>query len=586
MTHRLTALALAAALTLAAGADQLFPPPGWTDRPNPLASPHAVPGGEMVIYAGPAPKSFNYYLDNNSFSAELFGALYETLLGMNPITLEFEPALAEKWSISDDQRTFTFWLNPKARWSDGRPVTAHDVRWTFDAILNPTNLTGPNKGPLEIFDPPEVIDDRQIVFRARQIHWRNLNAAGGFQILPRHIYATQDFNKINFAFPVVSGPYRLGTHQEGVSVTLERRADGWNRDAPSARGVGNFDRLRFKFFAETENAFEAFKKGDLDLFPVYMARIWINETGGEKFERNWILKQKIKNHNPIGLQGFVMNLRRPLFSDVRVREALALLLNRPKMNRTLMYDQYFLHRSYFEDLYSAEHPCPREPVPFDKNRARELLTAAGWTANPATGLLEKEGRPFRFHFLSRDGSTDKFLAIYAQDLRDVGIEMVIENKDAASWTRDLDEFNFDMTWAAWGSSLFKDPEPMWSTKEAARTGNNIAGFSDPEVDTLIEKQKTLFDPTARHALCRDIDRRVFSRHPYALLWNIDYTRLLYWNKFGTPPTVLSKFGDERSAYWYWWYDEDAAAALADAQKTGAPLPAAPAVVEFDAVFKP
>lgn len=579
-------LLLCGLLVGSVSAEQHFPKTGWKDRPNPLASPFAVPGGEMVIYAGPAPKSFNYYLDNNSFSAELFGALYETLLGMNPLTLEFEPAVAERWSISDDQRTFTFWINPQARWSDGQPVTAQDIRWTFDAILNPTNLTGPNKGPLEIFEPPEVVNERQIVFRARQVHWRNLNAAGGFQILPRHIYATQDFNKINFSFPVVSGPYRLGPHQEGVSVVLERRTNWWNRAAPSARGIGNFDRLRFKFFAEQENAFEAFKKGQIDLFPVYMARLWVTETAGDKFDRNWILKQKIKNYNPVGLQGFVMNMRRAPFDDVRVREALALLLDRPKMNHTLMYDQYFLHRSYFEDLYSTDQPCPMQPVPFDKNRARQRLTEAGWKANPATGLLEKNGRPFRFHFLSREGSSDKFLAIYAQDLRDVGIELKIDTKDAAAWTRDMEEFNFDMTWVAWGSALFKDPEPMWSTREAARSGNNMAGFSDPAVDALIERQKTLFDPAARHALCREIDRLVFAQHPYALLWNIDYTRLLYWNKFGTPPTVLSKYGDERSAYWYWWADEDSAVALADAQNRGQSLPGVKSTITFDEAFKP
>jgi microcin C transport system substrate-binding protein len=143
-----------------------------------------------------------------------------------------------------------------------------------------------------------------------------------------------------------------------------------------------------------------------------------------------------------------------------------------------------------------------------------------------------------------------------------------------------------MTWVAWGSSLFKDPEPMWSTKEAARSGNNMAGFSDPDIDALIERQKSLFDPVARHAICREIDRLVFAQHPYALLWNIDYTRLLYWNKFGTPPTILAKYGDERSAYWYWWYDEDSAAALRDAQPSGKSLPAVKPTVAFDDVFKP
>lgn len=567
-------------------AEEHFPSPHWIDRPNPLASPHAIVGGEIIIHAGPSPKSFNYYLDNNSFSAELFGAMYETLLTMNPITLDFEPGLASQWTISDDKQTFTFQINPRAEWSDGQPVTAQDVRWTWDAIMNPTNLTGPNKGLLEVFDPPVIIDDRQIRFHAKQVHWRNLSTAGGFQILPKHVFATQDFNRINFEFPVVSALYRLGRVEEGVSVTLERRTNWWNRASPSVKGVGNFQRLKFRFFEEQENAFEAFKKGEIDLYAVYTARLWVNETGGDKFDRNWIVKQKIQNYNPIGLQGFAMNMRRFPFNDLRVREALALLLNREKMNRTLMYDQYFLHRSYFEDLYSPEHPCEIPPLSFNKDRARKLLSEAGWKANPKTGLLEKEGKPFRFHFLNRGNATDKFLAIYSEDLKDVGIELVIDTKDNASWARDLDGFNFDMTWVSWSSSVFKDPEPMWSTREAGRSGNNLSGFSDPQVDALIEKQKGIFNLQERNVIYRDIDRRIASQFPYILLWNINYTRLLYWNKFGTPPTVLSKYGGETSAYWYWWYDEDSAAELKDAMQQNRALSARKPSIVFDESLKP
>ena len=165
-----------------AGADDNFPLAGWRDSPNPLASPHAVAGGEINVYAGQYPKSFNYYLDNNSFSADLFGALYETLLNMHPVTLQYEPGLAARWSIGADKRTFTFHLNPAAKWSDGRPVTAGDVKWTFDMIMSPTNMTGPHKVALAAFESPEIIDEHAIRFRAREVHWRNLGAAGGFQV--------------------------------------------------------------------------------------------------------------------------------------------------------------------------------------------------------------------------------------------------------------------------------------------------------------------------------------------------------------------------------------------------------------------
>jgi microcin C transport system substrate-binding protein len=550
-----------------------------------LASPDAEIGGEISIFAGQYPKSMNYYLDTNVLSAELFGAMFETLLAMNPMTLEYEPGLAERWTISEDKKTFTFHIDKRARWSDGTPITAHDVKWTVDTILDPKHLTGPHKIDLERFEPPIVVDDRTIKFTAKDVHWKNLGAAGGFHVLSKKAYGKTDFNKLNFEFPVVSGLYKLGPINEGIFVKLIRRDDWWNKNAKSAQGLGNFKTMTFRFFAERENAFEAFKKGNIDLFPVYTARLWINETKGERFSKNWIVKQKIYNHHPIGFQGFAMNMRKAPFDDVRVRKAMAFLLDRRKMNRTLMYDQYFLHRSYFEDLYSKKIPCPNPLIEMDKAAARGLLEAAGWQANPKTGLLEKDGEKFSFKFLTRQASTSKFLAIYMEDLKDVGIEMEIDQKDWAAWAKDMDEFNYQMTWAAWSSGVFKDPESMWSSKEADRpSGNNITGYKNKEVDDLITKQRSIFDVQKRNDIYRRIDQLIADTHPYVLLWNINYRRLLYWNKFGTPETVLSKFGDERAAYWYWWIDEDSVADLEDARTNKEPLPRREPSVKFGDIF--
>ncbi len=569
------------------GLAESYPPDAWRDTPSALASPDAVRGGTITAYAGPSPQSFNYYLDNNTFCAQIFSMMYDSLLGTDPVTAEYVPALARKWEISDDKKTFTFWLDEDARWSDGRPVTAQDVAWTFAAIMDPKNLTGVHKVSLEPFAPPEVLDERTVRFTARDVHWRHLGAAGGFSILPQHALATQDFNKINFEFPVVSGPYRIGETKSGIFATMERRPDWWGDKKPANTHMANFDKILFRFLEDQENAYEAFKKGLIDVYPVYMARLWMNEAQGEKFDKHWIVKQKIHNHGPIGFQGFAMNLRRPPFDDVRVRQAMALLLDREKMNQTLMYGQYFLHRSYFEDLYSPQHPCTNPATAFDKARARELLQAAGWTANPDTGWLEKDGRRFTFSFLTRDASTDKFLAIYAEDLKDVGIDMTIDHKDWAAWSKDMDEYNYDMTWASWSGTIFKDPEDMWSSREADRAGgNNITGFKDPRVDALIAEQKSNFDIQQRNAIYRQIDALILEQAPYVLLWNMDYVRLLYWNKFGTPPTVLSKFGREDSAFGLWWFDEDSAAELAAAMASGGSLPARPAEVRFDDVFKP
>jgi len=566
-------------------ADEFFPKENWKDKPNPLASPDAKIGGEMSTYVGQYPKSLNYYLDNTDFTFKVFSSMYDTLLNLNPITAEYEPMIAKKWSISDDKTTFTFWIDERAKWSDGKPITAYDVQWTFDAIMDPKNLTGVHKVSMEKFSQPEIIDKRTIQFKAKDMHWKNLLALGEFNILPKHIFEKEDFNKINFGFPVVSSLYKVGEIKEGFFIKLERRNDWWLNSTGRFRNKDNFQTITFKFFEEQENAFEAFKKGSIDIFPVNTAHLWINETKGEKFDKNWIIKQKIYNYQPAPFQGFAMNMRRPPFDDVRVRKAMAYLLNREKMNRTLMYNQYTMHCSYFEDLYSPEEPCKNQVFNFDKEKARALLKEAGWQVNPQTGFLEKNGQRFSFKFLSREASKDKFINIYTEDLRDVGIELKVDKKDLTAWLKDMDEFNFDMTWAAWGSIIFKDPEGMWASKEAERRGgNNITGFKDERVDALIEKQKTIFDVSERNKICREIDYIVTSQCPYVLLWRSNHTRLLYWNKFGTPATVLSKYDNEDSACSYWWYDEDSAEDLTDAMEKGKYLPAPKLSIYFDEEF--
>jgi microcin C transport system substrate-binding protein len=583
----LPAFIFCACAALLARSDDVYPKPEWRDTPDPLASPYAEPGGMIRFAAFQPPKSLNAYIDNNTYTRQVFGMMYESLLGVDSLTTEFVPYLAKRWTISDDKLTYTFELDEAAAWSDGRPVTAEDVKWTFDQVMDPRHATGPSKVMLGVFESPQILGPRTVRFRAKESHWRNLSALGLFEILPRHAFEGQDFNRLDLDHPVVSGPYVLSAVKEQIEIRLRRRRDWWAGSKPSTRNTMNFDTVVFRYFSSNENAFEAFKKGLVDVYAVYTARIWANETIGEKFDKNWIVKRRVKNHDPIGFQGFAMNMRRPPFDDLRVRKAMAHLVDRETMIRTMMFGAYFLHRSYFEDLYDADHPCTNEEFPFDIARAKALLREAGYTANPQTGILEKQGRPLAFRFLTRDGGSDKFLALCSAAFREVGISMTIERKDFASWMRDMDAFNFDVTWAAWGGSIFRDPESMWLSSEADRpSGNNITGFKDPQVDALIERQKTMFSITERNAICREIDKRIAAAVPYVLLWNIDATRLLHWDTFGMSDTVLSKYGDERSLLGYWWYDPDSASELRAAMAAGDVLPQRPILVDFDTVFNP
>ncbi|NLB70283.1 MAG: ABC transporter substrate-binding protein, partial [Lentisphaerae bacterium] len=453
-------------------AEKTYPEEGWEDKQSPFASERAVPGGRIVISSGAVPKSLNYLLDNNTFSAQVFGLMYESLLGMDGETGEYAPGLASTWTVSDDGCVFTFTLDPETQWSDGMPITADDVKWTFDAIMNPANMTGPHKVALAIFTntPPEVLSSNIIRFTASEVHWRNLGAVGGFSIMPKHCFENADFNRINFDFPVVSGPYRIGEMRENLHLDMARRRDWWANNKESNKFIYNFDTIRYLFFTDSDNAWESFRKGRFDLLPIYTARIWARETTGERFDRKWVIKREIHNRKPIGFQGFAMNIRRPPYDDVNVRKALAHLLDRKTLNETMMYSAYFLHKSYFEDIYDEENPCENKFYDHDPDTAARLLKEAGWEYNNASGTLEKNGRPLVLKFVSNSGTSDKFLARYKNDLAKLGIGLEIERKDWAAWARDMDEYNFDITWAAWSAGLRKDPEGMWASVHADNRG--------------------------------------------------------------------------------------------------------------------
>ena len=329
MEHPVRILAFALALCAAgAAAETRFPSPDWTERPSPYANPDAPKGGRLTLGSEASPGSLNYYLECSSFTAEIFGLMYESLLSSDPETGDYAPGLASEWTVSDDGLAFTFTIDPRARWSDGRPVTAEDVRWTFEAATAPTNMTGPFKVTLAPFDPPEVLSERVVRFTAHEPHWRNLGALAGLEILPAHAFREREFNRINFDFPVVSGPYRLGTLRENVSLSLVRRPDWWAADRPANRGTCNFDEIVWRFYASRENVFDAFRKGLVDVLAVYTASTWVVQTRGGAFDRNWIVRRTVRNRHPIGMQGFAMNMRRAPYDDVRVRRALAMLLDR------------------------------------------------------------------------------------------------------------------------------------------------------------------------------------------------------------------------------------------------------------------
>ena len=390
------------------------------------------------------------------------------------------------------------------------------------------------------------------------------------------MWKDQDFNQIRYKFPVEEGPDKISEFREDRYVELSRNPNWWGFHKNWNRGKYNFEKIRYRFMEDRTKALEAFKKGDLDAYAIYTSSIWIKQTDFDAVQKGWAVKQRIFNREPIGLQGMAMNLRRDKFKDVRVRKALSYLMDRKLMNEKYMYNQYFLLNSYYPDLWENHENPTSLNYPFDMDAARKLLAEAGYVPGEK-GMLEKDGKPFEITFITASEDM-RHLTLYQEALKKAGIQASIEQMSQSTLRKRLDDADFDMYWIAWGSSRLKDPEASWSSETANDPGtNNVTGLQDAVVDSLVKLQKTEFDLAKRNEILRALDKRLTEIVPYVLMWQCDFHRILYWNRFGLPKNVYAKFGrEDESIPVYWWLSIDKSQKLDAAMQSGRSLALEPA----------
>ena len=543
---------------------------------DPIASKDARPCGTITLWGSAMPKSFNMWEDYNSFSAELMGMMFEPLVSLHSTEDREVGILADSWSVSEDGKTFTFHVDARAKWSDGKPVTAEDVQFYYDVIMDEKNLTPIFKVGLSRFDRPEVVDSLTVKMTAKESHWGNFWEAAGMLAFPKHVWAGKDFNQIRYEFPVVSGPYKIKTFREDRYVELARRADWWGFKKNWNRGKYNFEKIRYRFMNDRTKALEAFKKQDFNAYAIYTSSIWMKQTDFDAVKKGWAVKQRIFNKEPIGFQGMAINLRKPQFQDVRVRRALSMLLNREAMNEKYMFGQYFLLNSYYPDLWEGNQNPTAPLYKFNPDSARALFAEAGYKVN-AQGVLEKDGKAFAINFITSQEDL-RHLTLFQEDLKKVGVVATIEQMSQSTLRKRLDDADFDLYWVNWGAGRLRDPEASWHSATALQKGtNNLAGVQDKVVDSLINLQKTEFDLAKRNEILKALDNRLAEIVPYVLMWQCDHHRILYWNRYGMPEKVLDHFNREDAIPVYWWLDPAKSAALDKAMKSGESLP----IPEYD-----
>ncbi|OEJ69374.1 hypothetical protein BEN30_04155 [Magnetovibrio blakemorei] len=553
-------------------------------------NPNAPIGGTIRQGSQGSFDSFNGFISKGEV-VDGIGNIYDSLLSPSADEAFTEYGLlAESLEVPEDRSWITFHLRPQAKWHDGQPITADDVKWTFETLIA--------KGAPSFryyyadVDKVEALDPLSVKFTFKSNENRELPLIlGQMAILPKHYWATRDFEKTTLEPPLGSGPYKVGTFETGRSITYDRVPDYWGRDLAVNVGQNNFAELRYEYFRDASILVEAFKGGAIDFRNENTSKIWATSYDMPEVKNGQLIKETVSHHRPQGMQGFVFNTRRDMFKDPRVRSALGYALDFEWSNKNLFYGQYTRTRSYFDNSELAATGLPgadelkildpyRGSIPDevftkeyhppttngdgrirDNLRAADLLLKdAGWVIQDKRRVNEKTGEVFSFEIILIQPAFERIVLPFTKNLERLGIDARVRTIDTAQYIERIRSFDFDMMVSSWGQSMSPGNEQLgfWGSAAADTEGSsNYAGIKDPVVDDLVKKIIAAPDRESLVTRVHALDRVLQWGYYVIPHWHIPYDRLIYWNKFTRPETVPMK-GTQIGT---WWYDEAKAAKL-------------------------
>ncbi|MBF8755769.1 extracellular solute-binding protein [Pseudomonas guariconensis] len=543
-------------------------------------NPDAPKGGTFRQSSFGGFDSLNPFI-NKGVPADDVGLIYDTLMRQSldePFT-EYG-LVAEKIEKAPDNGWVRFYLRPEARFHDGHPMRADDVVFTFNTLMS--------KGaPLYrgyYADVAEVVaeDPLRVLFKFKHKNNRELPLIlGQLPVLPKHWWEGRDFERGNLEIPLGSGPYKVAEVKAGRSIRYERVKDYWAKDLPINRGFYNFDAMTYDAYRDNTVALEALKAGQFDYWLETSAKNWATAYDIPAVREGRLIREQLANGNPTGMQGFIFNLRRPVFQDVRVREALSLLLDYEWTNKQLFNGAYTRTGSYFENSEMAASGLPGpdelkilEPLrgkipeqvfsqPFrnpvsdgsgmirdQQRKAYKLLQDAGWKIVDDK-MVDAQGKPVSLEFLLAQTEFERILLPFKRNLADLGIELNIRRVDVSQYINRLRSRDFDMIVGGYpqSSSPGNEQREFWTTAAADNPGSrNFIGLRDPAIDQLVEQ---LINADSRQSLIahtRALDRVLLWGYYVIPNWHIKTWRVAYWNNIGHPE-VSPKYDIGINTWW-------------------------------------
>lgn len=463
---------------------------------------------DWLIYRLPAePDTLNPIIATDIYESIINNYIYESLVDRDLDTLELKPKLASTWEISQDGMVYTFKLKEGVKFHDGTPLTAWDFKYAYDRIMD-EKVNAPHlRNYYRDIKRVEVLDDKTIRFTYSEVYFRALEICGGIPALPRHLFEkSEDFNKSPLGrAPVGTGPYKFVQWVTGQKIVLERNDDYWG-NKPQIK------KIVYRVITEPASALIELKKRKLDLMSLTPLQ-WVKQTDSERFNEAFRKEKYYQpNFNYIG-----WNLRRPYFSDKRVRRALTMMVDRKKILENLLYNLGIIvtGTAYVNSPY---YDKSIEPIPYDPEGARKLLDEAGWVDHDGDGIRDKDGIPFKFEFLITGSEfSNKLATVLKEEFRKAGIEMEIRQLEWATFTKMLDERNFDAVTLGWSLGVETDPYQIWHSSQT-ESGSNFVGFNNPEADRIIEEVRRTLDVNRRIELLKRFHAILHEEQPYTFLF--------------------------------------------------------------------
>jgi microcin C transport system substrate-binding protein len=527
-------------------------------------------------------------LPGGSGSGSSVGHVWESLL--TPSADEVATGyghLAQSIEVPADKTWVVFNLRPEAKFSDGQPVTAEDVAWTFRTLME----QGRPAIRIQFADVKDVVVEGsgRVRFNFKTAQNRELPlVVGGLPVLPKHFFEGRDFSKPLTDPPIGSGPYRITNFELGRSVTYTRDPTWWAADMPTGRGTNNFDRVRYEYFRDATVAMEAFKAGKTDVRSENIAKNWATAYDFPAVRNGAVIKREYTHKLPTGIQGYAMNTRRSVFADPRVRHAVTLAFDFEWTNKNLFYSAYTRTSSYFSNtpLAATGLPSPEElkllqpyqdslpdglltrpftlPVTDGSGNNREqladalkLLRDAGWQVKDRK-LLDANGQPAAFTILLGDPSLERVALPYVQNLRKLGFDVQVRTVDPAQYQHLTDDFEFDMTmWIYPGGDIpGSELRDYWSCAGSKSSGSfNVPGICSPAIDAMIEQVVGAQDRDTLATAARALDRLLLWNWYLVPNWHSQNFHIAFWDRFGDPGIPIR----EGFNFDTWWVDQQKAA---------------------------